>query len=100
MIKPISPEEVVPLKKEKLPEIFLEIINSVIAKNWDGVSSEFTYDDLLKESKLYNLEGQKLQLGYTDFGAIYEAEGWKISVDRPGFNETYSTMYEFKKKKK
>lgn len=36
--------------------------------------------------------------GWMDFEPIYEAQGWKVQYDKPGWDETYDAFFEFKEK--
>jgi hypothetical protein len=105
VIKPISPDNVVKAKKASLPDEVIESFNELIAKNWNGSYSEFKQDDVIdlilgkmdwpKESRHDLFENNWL-----DVEPIYEAQGWKVDYDKPGYNEDYSATFNFSKDKK
>lgn len=101
-VKPISPDEVVTVKKDMLPDGVIEAWNEVIAENWDKTSSHFAQYEIVSRlvDKLNISKKQLFDNNYLDVEDIYEEQGWHIYYDRPGYNETYEPTFEFKKKKK
>jgi len=100
MVKPITPDMVTDVKKELLPDAVIEAWNEVIAKNWNGKTSSFTQDEIVKRIvKKAKIKRDKVfDKRYLDVEDIYETEGWNVHYDRPGYNETYNATFEFKKK--
>jgi hypothetical protein len=101
MVKPISPDEIVGLKKTIFPDAVIETWNLVIAKNYIEGSSRFTQDEImaaLVETLKYD-RATIFDLKYLDVEDIYRAEGWSVEYDRPGYNESYAANFTFRKKK-
>ena len=113
MAKPISPDEVNIWKAEILPEEVITAFNNIIAKNWDGIFSRFKQDEVIDEivrlapkdlpvegcyewhsgkSKSYILDNHWL-----DVEGIYREEGWDVTYDKPGYNESYESFFKFSK---
>lgn len=95
-MRPISPDEVARTKAACIPEFVIEAFNKLIAANFDGHSSRFTKDEAVEEIESRS-QGSKFDSRWLDIEPIYELEGWTVEYDKPGFNETYSATYTFKK---
>lgn len=92
MTRPISPSEA---KEQKvLPEFVIEAINELIRENM----TDCGYFDILQKDIISRVK-TKTDMDFDDrwlhFIAVYEAWGWSISYDRPGYTETYSAYYRF-----
>lgn len=97
-IKPISPDEVV----YDIPEFVIEAVNKLIAKNFRGNSFTIKQKDIVKEICDNNTDVTSQQIydnKWMNFEDIYREAGWKVSYDKPGFNESYDATFEFKPKK-
>ncbi len=99
MTAPIKPSEVVGKKAETLPKVIIETFNELIAKHWNGNTSKFTMAEaeLIICNKLDCNSKYLYDNHYMDVEDIYRAEGWKVSFDKPGYNESYDSSYEFSK---
>jgi len=106
--KAIKPSEVADLKKNLLPGYVLEAFNQCIAAGYDGVSSKvyqgevvarilmlavMAGDDGLTRDDIYKRK-------FLDVEPIFEAEGWKVYYDKPGYNEDYGASFTFTSKRK
>jgi beta-lactam-binding protein with PASTA domain len=98
-IKPISPNEISEKKKQSFPDAVLEAFNEIIAQNYSNGQSIVKQEDVVK---LMVKKGVKradiFGMHYLDIEPVYEAQGWKVEYDKPGYNETYDANFTFKKK--
>ena len=103
-MKPISPNEVKQKRIESIPDFVIEAANNLIAKKWNGFSSTFKLNELVKESlKIGGDEVSREDLFDNhsfDIEPIFEKAGWKVNFDKPGYNESYDSFFEFTPKKK
>lgn len=100
-VQPITPDEAATLKGELFPDAVIASFNEAIATNYDKGSSTFTQDDVLKIMEAKGLErNQVFSNHWLLVRPIYEDFGWKVEIDRPAGDETYSTKYTFTKQKK
>ena len=114
MAKPISPDGVIELKKFLLPDEVFTAFNKMIAKNWDNGHSKFKQDEVIDEIIRLKPSGlpQPSDTGgnnkareyiydnhWLDVEVIYREEGWDVTYDKPGYNETYAATFEFRKKR-
>lgn len=95
-MEPIKPEEVNELKKKLIPEVVIETVNELIAKNYRGKSAFIKQKDIvsaLLEKGLTSVE--VYDNNYLDFEDIYRAAGWKVEYDKPAYNESYDASFTF-----
>lgn len=100
MIKPISPFEIVELKKANLPDGVIQAINNVIARNFDGQRSYFLQKEVAKEicEAMGVSKDTVFANKWLDFEPIYEAEGWHVYYDKPAYCESYEASFTLKRK--
>jgi hypothetical protein len=101
-IKPVTPDEVWDVRLQQMPNTVILAINHLIAENMQGNISVFTAEDVIAEIVAAGdiHRNEIFQRGYLNFEQIYRQVGWKVETDRPGYNETYSTVYTFEKPRK
>lgn len=99
MTSPIKPSEVVSKKASSLPKEVIEVFNQLIAKHWNGSNSTFKMSEVEHTlcGKLDCIPSYLYDNHYLDVEDIYRAEGWKVYFDKPGYNESYPSTYEFSK---
>ena len=99
MTAPIKPSEVVSKKASTIPKVVIETFNELIARHWNGATSTFKMQEaeILICSKLDCEPKYLYENHYMDIEDIYRAEGWAVYFDKPGYNESYSATYEFRK---
>ncbi len=106
--RPIRPDEVV--KEQSFPEAVYQAFNQLITRHWDGSRATFTQKEAVElivshlQYELYNHTRESLRARVyaerlLDVEAKYRAEGWSVTYDRPGYNETYEATFTFKRKK-
>ncbi len=109
--KPITPLEVVQVKRETLPDEVIKAFNDMITETWSDGSSCFKQDDvvkkmigLLKASDEYSqfltarIREMIFDKHWLDVEPIFREAGWIVKYDKPGYNESYSATFEFKRK--
>lgn len=99
MTKPISPSEVVDHKKRVFPPEVIEVFNDLIAKNYTGRQAVVFYDEAARAiaSKLGIKRTDVFDHQYLDVEDLYRSEGWKVTTDSPGYNESYRGSFTFRK---
>lgn len=106
-IQPFSPAEAKKAKVDSLPKELIQAVNELLAERYKdygtiniklkdikarcrkilGIDEMFSSDDPMNS----------WPTGVWDFEPVYERFGWKVSYDKPGFNESYDSFYIFKK---
>jgi hypothetical protein len=99
MVKPITPEEAADNKADLLPARVISAWNEVITKNFNGTSSTFTQDEIVQviSSKMKCPVEQCYKMKWLDVEPMYRRYGWDVTYDKPGYNESYSATFIFKK---
>lgn len=96
---PITPDEVMDLKKDSLPQEVFDAFNHLIAKTWDGHSAVVKQKEAaaLIASKTESTTDQVYKNHWLDVEEVYRTSGWIVLYDKPGFNESYDAYFVFKK---
>lgn len=94
MTKPLKPSEVVSSKK--FPEFVIGAFNAEIAKNFlNGRATVKQCDVVARISALGYSSREIYDNKWLDIEDTYRAEGWAVSYDKPGYNETYEAYFIF-----
>ncbi|MCK9416749.1 hypothetical protein M0Q97_08850 [Candidatus Dojkabacteria bacterium] len=98
-IKPITPEEARNEAKSTIPEFVIIGINNAIKNNY--IKSGFTIkqkDIMVEIMKVapFDCSSEEIYKNHwMDFEDLYRNVGWKVSYDKPGYNED-EAIFEFK----
>lgn len=97
MTKPITPAEVGKAKTAAMPQEVIAVFNELIAAAWDGHSAVVKQSDAadLIAARLDISRGDVFNRKLLDVEPIFEAHGWKVEYDKPGYNETYPATFTF-----
>ena len=97
--KPITPKDVVILKKSLIPDEAVESFNELIAENYLNGYSEFTQKKVVARMVKKGLSEKDIFAnGWLDLEDVYRKAGWKVEYDKPGFNESYEATFSFSRK--
>lgn len=99
-ISALKPDDVVLAKKVSMPDDVIQVFNDEIARKFNGRYAHVLQKDVVAAlvAKGYN-RAEIFHMGWLDVEDIYRAEGWKVSYDKPGWNEFYDASFEFEKSK-
>jgi len=99
-VVPIKPSEVGKIKQATIPDEVIEAFNELIVANWEGESAVFLQKDAVKliAKRLKIRQDAIFDKGYLDVEALYRKQGWVVTYDGPGFNESYDATFKFAKK--
>jgi hypothetical protein len=101
LTKPISPNEIAGAKSGVFPDFVIEAVNELITENYTSGRARFTQDDVITKilSKTdYCTREWIFAKGWLNFEEIYEAQGWEVVYDKPGYNESYKANFTFTKR--
>lgn len=101
MTKPIKPSEVAGRRAETIPPEVIDAFNEAIVANWTGRSATVIQKEVaaMIASKLSCPLEMVYDKHYLDVESIFEAAGWTVKYDKPGYCETYDAYFEFSKGK-
>lgn len=103
-VMPISREEALKIRQESrngIPDIVFEVVNDLLlTKPRKNNRIIITQDEIL--NKLTGDEGcdrfrrqAMLDKGWLDFEDIYREVGWRVTYDKPAYNENYKPYFIF-----
>ena len=121
MTKPITPAEAASHKAIVLPDFVIEAFNHMIALSLCNGRAEFKQKDvekLIVDKALLNyhtVPGYEPQPGektpsrasierlminqhWLDVEDLYRSVGWRVTYDKPGYNETYDATFTFSRR--
>ena len=93
---PIKPSDV---SETVIPEFVFTAVNKLIKLNWNGKSATITQEEIVKEilATTNAARNEIFENHWLDFEQAYQAAGWKVHFDKPGYNESYKAFFVFKK---
>jgi hypothetical protein len=101
---PISPDEVASQKIDSIPDGVFEVFNAVIVENWNSrtQSAKFLQDDVVDRlvNKLDVTREEIFSNKWLDVEDAYREQGWEVTFDKPGYNETYLASFLFQRMSK
>lgn len=102
-----SPDDLKIEKAKSIPQWFLNIINDLLVKNYNGPNKSITlYQDDIIDSVLASAEAKAegmtrneiFNSGYINFEAAYENVGWNVTYDKPSYDDNYKAYFKFSPK--
>lgn len=109
MIRPITPKQARETPRD-IPDFVIEIVNEHL-KGFDGGMITIRQNKLVEEivERMSTMTAPPLdpdecrrtvfENRYLDFETHFIKAGWKVTFDKPGFNETYESTWEFSAKR-
>ena len=101
MTKPIRPEDIPDQKQSDIPDLVIETFNKLIAQHYvRGVAKVMQNDIMAAICVAFegNYTRQEIyEKGWMDIESLFEAHGWHVDYDKPGYNETYEACFTFSK---
>lgn len=96
-MKPITPQEITKTKKNSIPPEVIEAFNELIVQNYNGWSSKVIQEDVVNRiiKKVGILRQEVFDKNYLEIDDIFRKAGWKVTYDKPGYNETYKAYWVF-----
>lgn len=97
MVEAISPKQIGVAKAKLFPDAVFEAFNELIAENYTNGRAVVNQDAVVARIK------QKLsdsvvafKHDYLNVEEVYREKGWKVSYDKPAYNENYDATFTFK----
>ena len=96
---PVSPDQVQELKNYTIPREVIDIFNELIIKNWDGSASRIYQNDIVSaiicSTKTNITEERIFAEHFLDIESLFIEAGWKVTYNKPAYNETYPAYFIF-----
>lgn len=103
MVKPLNPDEAALHKKTVFPSEVFEAFNDLISADLVNGRAHVGQQDvvaLIKKKLEANGTVYRWNQDWLNIEDAYEAEGWRVTYDKPGYNESYDASFEFVQKRK
>lgn len=103
-MQPITPSEVTGRKAEIMPPEVIASFNDLIAKGWNGSYSKVSQPEVVAlictKMGLETLDERRQVFddNWLDVESIFEASGWDVEYDKPGYDESYDASFKFSRK--
>lgn len=101
--RPITPKEVAEYKVHSTPGFVFDAFNVLISANFVGGSAIVLTKNVVKEILLRSpgrlTENDIFEKGWLNIEEAYHAAGWKVTYDKPAFNEFYDAYFTFSPRK-
>lgn len=92
----LNPDELRDYKVELIPPVVFEVFNKLIAEKLVNKTSTVLQSDVVNELEGRGLNRQEIfARGWLDIEPYYEKQGWNVSYDKPGYNESYIAFWKF-----
>lgn len=101
MTKAFSPTEALTAKASLIPDFVIEAVNKLLAMRFDGGPCVIRQDEVIAIATQIGARASSLDRSHfftnhwLDFEPIYQARGWKVTYDKPGYNESYEPSWSF-----
>jgi hypothetical protein len=97
--KPCTPDEIGSLKLKVFPKEVFQSVNELLAENFTAGRADIYQDDIIARimSKMEITRQQIFDKGLLNFEEVYSNYGWKVSYDKPGYNESYKPVFRFRR---
>lgn len=100
MIRPLSPGDARKEHRRGIPDEVLTVVNEHLARG-GGKCVTIVQKQLVEEitARFPSLTREALfKNGWLDIEGTYEAAGWSVTYDKPGYCETYDASWQFEPK--
>lgn len=96
LVRAITPEEAVELRKVIIPSEVLNTINHLIAEKLAGGRAFILQKEIVAALEEAGMNRNDIyDKHWLDFEDIYRDSGWKVTYDKPGWNESYDASFKF-----
>lgn len=98
---PIKPQEIIENLDKIIPQVVIKAVNELLKEQYRGQAVTIKQKDIVARIQLFDssLTNEVInKKKYLDFEKLYRDNGWSVSYDGPGFNESYDATFTFKAK--
>ena len=100
-VQPITPGDVAREQSKNIPNAVIEVFNQLIAQDYVDGSATVKQDDVVAMLVAKGLDLQEIfDKGWLNIEKVYQSAGWKVTYDKPGYNEDYPATFEFERSRR
>ena len=98
-VSPIKPGQISGLQNDSIPAVVIETFNEFLVQHCRGKFAVIRQDEVVAALVAKGLEREEIfDKNWLDIEDLYREAGWKVSYDKPGYNEMYEPTWDFKMK--
>lgn len=107
-VMPIRPDDVVACRQATIPDFVIEAFNTCIAAAYANGAAVVRLGDVVAailrsmpsdDSPVMD-RARIFRERWLDVEDLYRAQGWVVTFDKPGYNESYPASFTFKRAKR
>lgn len=101
MTKPITPEEVVQKRVEKIPDRVIFAFNKLILQKFDGRKAVIVQDEIVEEimTQMDTIDRQRVfDEHWLDIEPIFVAAGWNVTYEKATIGDSEPASFIFRKR--
>ena len=96
-VSPIRPDEVAKEQSITFPDAVFESFNALILQNFVYDRATVRQDEVVTLMVTKGLDVNDIfDKGWLNVEEAYRQVGWKVEYDKPGYNESYPAIFEFR----
>jgi len=98
MTDPITPDQVPAARQAVLPDRVIVVFNALIVKAWDGQRAMVYQEEAVEAilgAGIVRTREEVFEQGLLNVEPVYQAAGWHVAFDKPGWNESYPAYFVF-----
>lgn len=98
-MQPIRPEDIGKAKRGVIPDKVVGVFNRLIAKHYSNGSATIKQEEVV-EMLTVHMECDRAKIyeeKWLDIEDLFRDAGWKVTYDKPGYNETYPATFTFRR---
>lgn len=103
-VKPIRPDEIESNMEDIIPDFVFESVNELLKEVYRGtgyvtIKTTAIVEKILANPRCNVSKDTLFTKHYLDIEKVYGKYGWKVTFDKPAFDESYDSFYKFEAKK-
>lgn len=94
-VKPLRPSEIGANKVNHIPAAVIEAVNELLTEQFTGGSVTIKQKEIVERAKKKMDPGARFNYDWLNFEPLFRTYGWKVSYDKPAYNEDYEPYFDF-----
>ena len=100
-VEPIKPKDIMDNLDDIIHPAIIKAVNALLKEKYRGGTVTIKQKDIVSKAKEFCPEltsNEIFDKEHMDFEPIFIKAGWKVTYDKPGYNESYEPYFEFSAK--
>lgn len=100
MTTPITHDEAEQASYQTIPPFVVSAFNAEIAASYSGGEARVVQKKVVARIEATMPDATAFDIRWLNVEELYRANGWSVTYDKPGYNETYDASFMFKRRKR